>query len=68
MMLYEIYLGNFSFSLVSQHPCFNKVLDVGVVILVFYFLFGLQNIIIGVNGIVKVRNSTHEVIVHYTYY
>ncbi len=57
-----------SFSLVSQHPCLNKVLDFGVFILFFNFLSKLQNILVGANGIVKVKNATYEVIVHYTYY
>jgi hypothetical protein len=56
------------FSLVSQHPCLNKVLDFGVVVLVFYFLSRLQNILFGTSGIVKVKNATHEVIVHYICY
>ncbi len=56
------------FSLVSQHPCLSKVLDFGVVILVFYFLSRLQNILVGASGIFKVKNAMHEVIVHYIYY
>jgi hypothetical protein len=33
----HIVKATLSFSFVSHHPCFNKVLDFGVVILVFYF-------------------------------
>jgi hypothetical protein len=39
-------------------------MDFGVVILVSWFLFGLQNILVGASGIVKVKNATHEIIVH----
>jgi hypothetical protein len=53
------------FSLVSQHPCLSKVLDFGVVVLVFYFLSMLQNILVSASGIVKVKNAMHEVIVQY---
>ncbi len=55
---------NLLFSFISQHPCHNKVMDFGVVILVSWFLFGLQNILVGASGIVKVKNATHEIIVH----
>ncbi len=52
---------------VSRHPCINKVMDFGVDILVFYVLSGLQNILLGANGIAKVKNAMYEVIVHYIY-
>jgi hypothetical protein len=42
-------------------------MDFGLDILVLYVMFGLQNILIGANGIVKVKNAMYEVIVHYIY-
>lgn len=42
-------------------------MDFGVDILVFYVMFGLENIFVGVNGIVKVKNATYKVTTHYIY-
>jgi hypothetical protein len=41
-------------------------MDFGVDIWIFYILFGLQNILVGVDGIVKVKEMPrNEVIAHY---